>query len=406
MTRKKNTRNPQGGGSIDQLKDGRWRGRYTAGRDPVTGKQVQKAVWGKTQKEALMKLQQITTTINDGTYTEPSKITVGEWLDIWVNEYIRNRKYHTKRSYEGHIRNYLKPALGQVRLQALTPAAIQAFFNRLQSDTCLSAKTIKNIHTCLHSALSTACEEEYLQSNPATNCRKRLPKVTKPPIKPFENDQLNAFLQAIENHRWESLYFVTLFTGLRQSEVLGLTWDNINFDNGTIFACKQLLRAKGVYQFDTLKNGKTKTITPTPDVMDELKKQRRRQTEWKLRADFDKPGSMWDNTGGVLSGSPWDDHTGLVFTNEIGGHLSHYTVYKDFKKIVDTLGIPEKRFHDTRHTYAVVSLQAGDDVKTLQENMGIHSAAFVLDTYGHVTEQMKRDSANRMHEFINGIKKL
>ena len=96
----------------------------------------------------------------------------------------------------------------------------------------------------------------------------------------------------------------------------------------------------------------------------------------------------------------------LVFTNEIGGHLTHGTVYKNFKRIISDLGLPEARFHDLRHSYAVAALQSGDDVKTVQENLGHHTAAFTLDVYGHVSERMKQESAARMEGFIKSVKNL
>ena len=96
----------------------------------------------------------------------------------------------------------------------------------------------------------------------------------------------------------------------------------------------------------------------------------------------------------------------LVFTNEIGENLVHLTVYNNFKRIAETLGIPDARFHDLRHSYAVASLSSGDDVKTVQENLGHHTAAFTLDVYGHVTDKMKRDSADRMDAFIKTVQRL
>lgn len=93
----------------------------------------------------------------------------------------------------------------------------------------------------------------------------------------------------------------------------------------------------------------------------------------------------------------------MVFTNMTGGYLSYRTVYDCFKRIVATIGAPELRFHDLRHTFAVTSLRAGDDIKTVQGNLGHHTAAFTLDVYGHVTEEMKKDSAQRMEGFIRGV---
>ena len=100
------------------------------------------------------------------------------------------------------------------------------------------------------------------------------------------------------------------------------------------------------------------------------------------------------------------EQSGLVFTDEIGHHLSAQTVYLHFKKLAAEAGYPDARFHDLRHSYAVAALQSGIDVKTVQETLGHHTAAFTLDVYGHVTERMKQESANRMEAFIKRVSDL
>lgn len=112
---------------------------------------------------------------------------------------------------------------------------------------------------------------------------------------------------------------------------------------------------------------------------------------------------MHKSEGAIRSWDPWKG-VPLVFTNEIGGHLSDQTVYKHFKKIMASIGLPETRLHDLRHTYAVMSLQAGDDVKTVQEHLGHYTAAFTLDVYGHVTERMQKESARKMQTILDGLK--
>ena len=102
------------------------------------------------------------------------------------------------------------------------------------------------------------------------------------------------------------------------------------------------------------------------------------------------------------AGDAWQEN-GLVFSNQTGGYLSYRTVYDCFKRIVKKIGSPATRFHDLRHTYAVASIKSGDDIKTVQENLGHATAAFTLDVYGHVTKQMKRDSAQRMEQFIQAV---
>jgi integrase len=126
-------------------------------------------------------------------------------------------------------------------------------------------------------------------------------------------------------------------------------------------------------------------ITPAGFVVEALKRHKVRQTEARLKA-----GPLWQEEG-------------LVFTDEVGHRLSPNTVYHNYKRLVASIGLPEARLHDLRHTYAVDSLRAGDDIKTVQSNLGHHTAAFTLDVYGHVTEQMKRASANRMEKFIQSV---
>ena len=172
--------------------------------------------------------------------------------------------------------------------------------------------------------------------------------------------------------------------------MLGLTWDCVAFDKGSININKQLQRNRdtGQYQLVSPKNGKGRRITPASTVMDTLKAQYRRQAEWRLAI-----GAVWEETG-------------LVFTNELGHNLSPQTVYLHFKELAKQAGCPEARFHDLRHSYAVAALQSGDDIKTVQENLGHHTAAFTLAVYGHVTDQMKRASVERMEQFIRGVSGL
>lgn len=390
MPRKSN-RAAQGGGTIRQRKDGRWEGRYTIGRDPGTGNQVQKSIYGKTQAEVRKKLQAATTSIDAGMYTEPAKLKMGQWCDIWLKEYTAHIKPSTKLMYEAHVKNHIKPKLGMVRLQTLTAHAVQSFVNGLQAtddnSKVLAPKTVKNVHGVLHKALEQARQVGYITHNPAGGTK--LPRWNRPEIKPLEYDMVLSFLNAIKAHPFERIYFTYLFTGLRRSEILGLTWDCIDFDNGTIYLYRQLQRLRKAYSFAPLKNDKPRLITPAPDVMKVLREQRIQQMQWRLKA-----GICWQ---------PWEGAE-LIFTDELGNHLCDQTIYNHFKRIMAFLGLPQTRLHDLRHTYAVMSLQAGDDVKTVQEHLGHYTAAFTLDQYGHVTERMRKESAQRMQSLIDDIR--
>lgn len=393
MARKSNTRGAQGGGTIRQRKDGRWEARYTVGRDPGTGKQVQRSVYGVTQQEVRKKLAQLTAAIDNGTYKEPCKMTVGQWLDIWTADYLGGVKPFTVVSYTGHIKNHIKPTLGAMKLEALNAHTIQGLYNGLtverEGKPGLSPKTVKNIHGVLHKALQQAVKIGYLRFNPADACE--LPRVVRKELKPLDEEQSKAFLKAIQGHRFELLYTVVLFTGMREGEALGLTWDSVDFQKGTILINKQMQREKkknGQYLLVPTKNGKSRTITPAPWVMKLLRVQRGRQAEQRIKA-----GPMWEDSG-------------LVFTSETGHHLAIHTVYKDFKQIAASIGCPDTRFHDLRHSYAVAAIRSGDDIKTVQGNLGHATAAFTLDVYGHVTDQMKQESAARMEAYIKDVLNL
>jgi integrase len=229
----------------------------------------------------------------------------------------------------------------------------------------------------------------YIRFNPSDTCE--LPRVEKKEIRPLDDKAIGDFLRVIRGHRFEDVYLVTLFTGMRQGEVCGLTWDSVSFDSGTILINKQLQKIpgqRGAYHLVPTKNSKWRTITPAGSVMETLRRRKAQQAQQRLQA-----GELWEDSG-------------FVFTNELGHHLSPHTVYHQFKTLAAAIGLPEARFHDLRHSYAVAAMRNGDPVKTVQENLGHHSAAFTLDIYGHVTDTMKKESADRMEQYIHAVSSL
>lgn len=413
MPRKSNTRAAQGSGTIRQRADGTWEARFVVGHDPGTGKPVRKSVYAKTQKEVRQKLAQAVAAVDNKSYREPCKMTLGEWLDIWVDTYLKDVKPRTLKIYQDDIRLHIKPYLAAVKLNELDTHTVQRFFNTLlrsgkrvpkrdkegkivkkdgktvYEGAPLSSKTVKNVHGVLHGALRQAVVNRYIPINPADGDFCKLPKIQKQEIKPLDEVQIADFLKAIHGDRFEELFLVTLFTGLRQGEILGLTWDCVDFDNGTLLVNKQmqLHQEQGIkaYQLVPTKNSKSRTITAAPSVMSLLRRRRAIQAQQHLEA-----GPLWQDSD-------------LVFTDELGRHLTKSSVYRSFKKIVAAIGRPDARFHDLRHSYAVAAIRSGDDIKTVQGNLGHATAAFTLDVYGHVTDQMKQASAARMEAFIKSV---
>lgn len=382
-------RNAQGAGSIRERKDGLWEARYTVGRNPATGKQIRKSIYGKTQQEVRKKLTAVTSDLDNDVFAEPSKLSFGDWLKIWLNEYCGSVKPRTKTLYENCIEYRIKPFLGSVKLQKLKPAMIQKFYNdalngKQDGKKAISPKTVKNLHGIIHKALQQAVEIGYIKLNPAAVCV--LPKVQKAKINPLDEKQTKQFILAIENNPLRRLFLVALFTGMREGEIIGLTWDNVDLKKGTIHIEQQLQRHEGEYKLFPPKNSKPRMIVPAPYVMDILREELTAQKENRLKA-----GPLWEN------------EKGFVFTNAIGGHYSQQYVHEKFKRAVRSIGLPDLRFHDLRHSYAVAAIRAGDDIKTVSENLGHASVAFTLDIYGHVTDEMKQSSAERMQAYINTL---
>ncbi len=234
--------------------------------------------------------------------------------------------------------------------------------------------------------LKQAVDDKHLRVNPSEACK--LPKVKEREMLSFEDNQVLDFLKAIEGHPYEYLYKITLFTGLREGEVLGLTWDCLDLERGTLIVKQQIQKERkkgGKYYFDSTKNSKDRTLVLAPSIVELFRLQKIRQDAMRAKA-----------------GDKWVEHN-MVFTRDNGFYFSSRTAYNAFKCVVEKMGIPDTRFHDLRHSYTTMAIKNGDDVKTVQKNLGHATAAFTLKVYAHVTEQMKRDSADRMEQFMQSI---
>ena len=425
MPRKNTSKSAHGSGTIRKktvTRSGKeytyWEARVTIGQDPGTGRQIQKSFTGQTQKEVREKMQAAAVAVNNGDYFEPSKMTLSQWLDIWTAEYMGDKKWSTVKHYKAQVETHIRPALGATRLSQLAPHMIQRFYNELlrsgrtvpkrdkdgkiqkkdgktvTEQVPLNAKSVRNIHGVLTKALSVAVSVGYLRSNPAD--RVTLPRVEKKEIQPLTDDSVREFLKLVAADEYEIILTVILFTGLREAEAMGLTWDCVDFKAGTLNICKQLQKrplAEGGFVFTSLKNNKARILHPAPFVMELLERRQREQAAHRLKA-----GSLW-----IGWNTPAERKTALVFTTATGANLSPQTIYIHYKKIAAKMGIPESRLHDLRHTFAVLSLQNGDNVKTVQGNLGHATAAFTLDVYGHVSERMKEESSSRMQSYIEGL---
>ena len=374
-------RRANGEGSIRKRKDGRWEGRYTAGRDPVTGKAIYKNVLGKTQAEVKEKLK---AAIEKSAVRTVSMehYTVGQWLDIWMENYaklqVRASSYKT---YQGFIDNHIKPALGEIPLEKLTSMDIQRLYKHLLESgrmECtesrnkpkgLSVKTVRNINQMISSALNCAVEQHLIPANPTKSCA--LPKLEKKEMKILPPESLGTFFEEARRSGVFELYYIDLATGLRRGELLGLKWSDIDLDKGIIHVRRQVLR----------QNGK---------VVEAPLKTKNSYRNIAIGADAIK----------VLKGMEQKDE--YVFPSPFGGPMSPDSVLHMLQRVLKRAGLERIRFHDLRHTLSVLALQNGVDVKTLSAMLGHYSAGFTLDTYAHVTTSMQKQAANAVGNFLSG----
>ena len=199
--------------------------RYTEGFGPGTGKQIQRSISGKSQKEVAQKLKAAISFLDSGTYIAPSKMTVSEWMDVWSKQYLGGVKESIVAAYNTTIRTHITPGLGAIRIDALDTHLVQSFYNALREPTYdrapCSPKTVKNVHGILHKALQKAVANGYIRFNPTNACI--LPRVEKKELQPLDEAEKKLFLDAVKGHPLELLYTITLFTGMREGEALGLT---------------------------------------------------------------------------------------------------------------------------------------------------------------------------------------
>ena len=376
MTTKK--RRVAGEGSIRQRSDGRWEGRIELGWTE-DGRQ-RRSVYAPTRAECARKLAEAQQRLAAGLPMPDERATVESFLEEWISGLgVRGS---TARRYAELLRGHVIPAIGKVKLTKLTPQRVEALLaDKLASG--LSAQTCHHIRSVFRAALNDAVRAGDLSRNVAGLAR--APHVEPFRVEPMSPSAAHAILDAVVGTEVEVPVIVALWTGLRQSEMLGLRWDSIDFDGRWIRVAGTLQRRGGEWLKETTKTAKSRRRVPMAErVFDALVAQRARQREARLMA-----GPAW---------SPeWPD---LVFTTANGSPIMPTALTHRFGVAQREAGLKPVRWHDLRHTAATLMLASGTDLKVVSELLGHSTIATTANVYAGVLDSLKMDAAARMTRLL------
>lgn len=380
-------RRKNGTGTIRERKDGRWEGRIIIGYDD-NGRAKTKSVFGTTKAECTKKLKELQSNSYHITGRLPtqakSSMTFGEWMDLWYQNYCKHTiSDATGVGYENRIYRHIIPAIGEIKLDKLTQNDLQDFYTYLkttgrlqyaeQQGKGLSDRMVRGCHAICRMALEKAVREGLITTNPAIGC-KQPPKKSRE-MQVLTHDEIQRFLIQAKHDGYYEIFLLDLSTGLRRGELMGLQWNDLNFNTGELRIERQVNRVNGELKtFPPKTKSSFRTIVLPPSVLKVLK-------EYQPKTK----GSIWIFPSPVKAeDSPRDPHT----------------VYQKMQLVLDRSGCKRIRFHDLRHTFATLALEHGMDVKTLSAMIGHVSSATTLDIYSHITTEMEIKAAQKIDKYI------
>ena len=381
-------RRAKGEGTLRKRSDNRWEGWFDIGKDE-NGKIKRISVTAKTKTECQEKLklaqakyeeeQKILSSHNYLTESDP---TLEKWYGIWINTFCKGViKEYTVYGYEQRFRLYILPAFGKMKLSEISTVACQQFLvdllnngrikDREKKGPSLSIYTVKGIQRTLSVCLEKAVDEGLLIKNPVSKVN--LPIKNKPEMKTLKKEEIGAFLEETKNCGCYEFYYLELATGMRLGEICALEWTDLDVENKTINVNKSVRKINGQLIITTPKTkSSNRTIRINDDLVDLLLAMKDRQIKSKYIFPSPETGDIRDTSA----------------------------VTRKLHRIQDRAGLPRIRFHDLRHTFATLTLEAGVDVKTVSHMLGHTDAGFTMNTYMHVTDDMQKNAAEKMKDVI------
>lgn len=378
-------RRPSGDGMVRKREDGRWEGRIVVGHKE-NGDSIFRYIYADTQKELTARLRQNINAYQGVDLTEESSMTLSQWLDKWLEEYVKGTiRESTLEGYRRDIMNHVIPYLGEKPLRKVVAADLRSLYEKLlergrikggNHAAGLSPTTVRSIHNIIHHALRTAAENGLLPANPADGVIP--PKIVRGTKSILNREQLDRFKAAVkQDWGWRDFFLTELTTGLRRGELCGLKWSDFDEEAGTLNVCRTIHARKG----GGVEEGTTKTYAGTRTIL------------------------LPSSTAQLLREQKKSAMTEWIFPNPLCPEqpVSPGSAYRRLKGFLKEAGLPDLRFHDLRHTFATHALASGVDAKTLSGILGHTKASFTLDTYTHVTGDMHRNAAEIVGDFMTEL---
>jgi integrase len=340
-----------------------------------------RAYYGKTRSEARDKLKEAQRELDNGIDLDASRQTVGQFLDRWLSDVAKpGVRPSTYESYRLHVERHLKPALGHLALRKLTPQHVQALMNE-KVKAGLAPRTVHLMRATLRRALGYAVKWSLVTRNVATLVEP--PRAVRKPVQPLNAEQVRRFLDATRDDRFGPLFHVAIASGLRQGELLGLQWEDVDFAAGTVTVRRALQRIDKRPVFVEPKSDRSRrTVNLPASAVAALKIQKDRQAFARQAA-----------------GEHWQEQD-LVFASTIGTPLDAPNVTHRLQALLKDAGLPRQRFHDLRHCCASLMLANGEHPRVVMETLGHSQISLTMNTYSHVMPAMQRDAADRLDALL------
>jgi integrase len=372
-------RRGNGEGTITRRKDGRWEARYYV---QTANGAKRKVLYGKTRAEARDKLAKALSGRIDGIVYDDENMTLGEYLDVWLKGSVLGSVRHSTYDRDTHlVNNHIKPVLGGVKLKRLNSVHLQSFY-RNRVDARLSGSTVHKMHDILRRGLAQAVKWHLVPRNAAVAATP--PRPDPKEMQALSVDEARRLLESAGEDRLEALYVLAIHTGMRQGELLALSWQDVDLENAVASVRRTLTRSGGKVVFGKPKTKKSRrSIRLTPQAVEALRVHLKRQLQ-----DIEILGDRYQDQG-------------LVFTTNTGAPINPSNLrQRSFASLLKRAGLPHMRFHDLRHTCATLLLSRGVHPKLVQELLDHATIAITLDTYSHVMPSMGDATAKALEDAL------